>query len=168
VGYDLSSLPPADALVALRSFPRRYRESLQPIEDDESIEEMAQRVGPDGLSMVELVADTVRTWTVQREALRQIRLADTPVIHPAVVDASARQWEAPVHETLAGALAQLADEATELGDEVEHFSAHTWTRSATAAGGASVTALDVVRDAVRVGRDNLDTAGQALAAQRSR
>lgn len=166
--YDLSSLGPADAVVALRSFPRRYHDALRPIDDDEHVDELATRAGPDGRSALDLVVDTIRTWTVQREALRQIRLADVPTVHAAVVDATQRHWEAPVRDTLDDALAQIADEATALADEVDRTSGGSWTRTATATGGASITALDVVRDAVRVGRDNLVAAERVLDSLRRR
>ena len=165
--YDLSSLAPADAMVALRSYPRRYREALRPI-DDEQIDEMAQTLGPDGRSTIEIVIDTVRTWTMQQEALRQIRLADTPVGHPAVIDASQRRWEATVNETRPAALDLIGEHAEALVAEVERVSTSEWTRSATAAGGGTISALDIVRDAVRVGRDNLLAAQTVLDSHRRR
>ncbi|MCU0311219.1 MAG: hypothetical protein MUE36_09770 [Acidimicrobiales bacterium] len=164
--YDLSSLPPADAVVALRSFPRRYRSALRPLDDDESVDELAQRLGPDGQSAVELVVDAVRTWALQREALHQIRLAATPLLHAAVVDPAHRTWDASVHESLADALDQVDDHASELADEAARFSANDWTRRGTIAGSGTAGALDVVRAAVRVGRDNLVAAERALDAQR--
>lgn len=166
--YDLSSLSPADAVVALRSFPRRYREVLRPIDDDESIDEMAQRLGPDGRSALEVAVDTVRTWALQREALRQIQLADTPVVHPAVLDPAERHWEIPADDDVASVVAQLADGATDLADDIERVPSGDWTRHANAAGGRSISALDIVREAVRVGRDDLDEATRILTAVRSR
>lgn len=165
--YDLSSLAPADAVVALRSYPRRFREALRPI-DDEQVDEMAQMLGAEGHSAVEIVVDTVRTWTVQQEALRQIRLADTPVVHPAVIDASQRHWDATVNETLDAALDLIDEHAGALVSEVERISTSEWTRSATAAGGGTISALDIVRDAVRVGRDNLVAAQTVLDSHRRR
>lgn len=163
---DLSNLTPSDAVVALRSYPRRYRAALAPVDDDESIEELAARVGPDGHSAVELATDTVRTWTVLGQALHQLLVADTPVIHPAVLDASQRHWDAPVVETVDSVLEQLGDGAGELADEIERMSAEQWKRRATAAGGASVGALDLAREAVRVGHDNLAAVERTLAALR--
>jgi hypothetical protein len=163
--YDLSSLAPADALIALRSFPRRYREALRPLDDDQ-VEELALRPGPDGRSAVEITIDTVRTWTIQQEALRQIRLADTPVVHPAVIDPAQRAWDANVTETLDEALAQVDDRVAALVDEVERVGSTGWTRSATAAGGGSITALDLVRESVKVGRDNLVAAEKVLDSHR--
>ena len=84
--FDTSSISPNDAVTALRSYPRRFRSALSPIDGDESIEELGQQVGPDGESAVDQTAHVVRTWTVLREALRQIQVNDTPVVHGAVID----------------------------------------------------------------------------------
>lgn len=163
---DTSSISPNDAVTALRSYPRRFRSALAPIADDESIEELGQQVGPDGESAVELTADAVRTWTVLREALRQIQVSDTPVVHAAVVDPLRRQWEAPVRETVASVLEQLDDEAAAIAETVAAVPGDQWTRTANVAGGGSVTALDVAREAVRVGHDQLAAVERTLAALR--
>ncbi len=163
---DLSKLSPNDAVVALRSYPRRYRGALAPIEDDESIEELAQQVGPEGRSAVELAADTVRTWSVLGEALRRIQVDDTPVVHGAVVDPAQRHWETPVHETVPSVLEQLDDGAVQLADAADLVSGEQWLRRADVAGGGSVTAFDVVREAVRVGHENLAAIERTLSALR--
>lgn len=164
--FDTSSISPNDAVTALRSYPRRYRSALAPIADDESIEELGQRVGPDGESAVGLTAGAVRTWTVLREALRQIQVSDTPVVHAAVVDPRQRQWEAPVRESVASVLEQLDDEAAAFADAVAAVPGDQWTRTASVAGGGTVTALDVAREAVRVGHDQLGAIERTLAALR--
>jgi len=166
VAIDLSKLSPNDAVVALRSYPRRFRSALAPISDDEGIEELAQQAGPEGESAVEATADVVRTWTVLREALRQIQVADTPVVHAAVVDASQRHWESPVRETVAEVLAQLDDAAAELADAVAAVPGDGWLRTAQVAGGGTVSALDVVREAVRTGHEGLARVEAILAALR--
>jgi hypothetical protein len=152
---DLTRLSPKEAAVALRSYPRRYRGLLQPIAGDDDSEEIAHRVGPDGRSSIEMLSDVTRTLVLLGEALRQITINPTPVVHAAVVDRALRQWDAPPPERLDDALALLSDEATNLADAIERVSPDSWTRTGTAAGGAAVTALEVVRDAVRVGHDGL-------------
>jgi len=166
VTIDLTHMSPNDAVAALRSYPRRFRSVLAPIADDENIEEISQQAGPDGQSAVEITADAVRTWTVLREALRQIQVADTPVVHASVADASQRHWETPVSETVESVLAQLDDEAAALAEAVSSMESSEWSRTADVAGGGSVTALDVVREAVRVGHDDLDSVERTLAAVR--
>jgi hypothetical protein len=166
VTIDLTNLSPNDAVAALRSYPRRFRSALAPVAEDEGLEDLAQQVGPDGQSAVELTADLVRTWTVLREALRQIQVADTPVVHAAVIDASQRHWEAPVSESVAGVLELLDDKATALADDVAAVPSHQWGRSAEVAGGGTVTALEVAREAVGAGHDQLVAVERTLAALR--
>ncbi|MCD9622613.1 DinB family protein [Rhabdothermincola salaria] len=164
--YDLSTLSPSDATAALRSYPRRYREALRPLADDESVEELARRYDDDGNCALDLVADTVRTWTVQAEALRQIDLGEQPVVHPGVVDAAERHWETSTDESLDQVLEHLEEQATALADQADRIKGSSWNRSATTAGHGPVSALDVVRAAVRTGRDNLTAAEKALDAVR--
>ena len=164
--YDLSSLSPSDAAAALRSYPRRYRDGLRPLADDESVEELASRYADDGTCALDIVADTVRTWLVQAEALRQIDLGEQPVVHPGVVDPAERHWETSSDDSLGELLDQLEEQAIALADRVDHIKGAAWNRTATTAGHGSVTALDVVRAAVRTGRDNLGAAEKALAAVR--
>ncbi len=162
--YDLSSLPPADAIVALRSFPRRYRERAAAARRRREHRRAgsthrarrAQRRRPDRRHGAGRGPSSRRPSA--RSAWRR-----HPVVHPATVDrASRRDWGASVHETLPDALNQLDERAGALADEAAHFSANDWTRSGAAAGGGAVSALDVVRAAVRTGRDNLVAAERAL------
>jgi hypothetical protein len=164
--YDLSSLSPSVATAALRSYPRRYREALRPLADDESVEELARRYDDDGTCALDLVADTVRTWTVQGEALRQIDVGEQPVVHPGVVDPAERHWETTTDESLDQVLERLEEQATALADRADRIKGVGWNRTATSAGHGSVSALDVLRAAVRTGRDNLTAAEKALAAVR--
>ena len=71
-----------------------------------------------------------------------------------------------MHETVASVLDQLDDEAVALADAVDDVSGDQWTRAADVAGGGTVGALDVVREAVRVGHDDLTAVERTLAALR--
>jgi hypothetical protein len=165
VTIDLTRLSPGDAVAALRSYPRRFRTAFAPVED-ESLEELAHAEGPDGGSAIDGAADTVRTWSILADALSQIRMADTPIVPQAVVDPGERNWEAPVSQSAAEVLAQLDRGANELADAAAALSGDQWTRSAEVASGGSVTALDVVKEAVRVGHEGLDQVERTLAAAR--
>jgi hypothetical protein len=159
---DLSTLAPADAAIAMRSWSRRYRTALAPLDDDR-IEERAHRIGSEGVSALDLATDTVRTWALLDRALHEIRFTDRPVLHPGVTDAAARKWEVPVMESLDSALEQVTDGAASIADAIDATPIGDWIRSATTAGGGSVTALDVAREAVRVGTENLRRIEQTLA-----
>jgi hypothetical protein len=157
---------PSDGAVALRSFPRRYRSLVLPALDP-VVEALAHQVGPEGVSAVELVADTVRTWLIQREAMRQTQIHDFPLFHPAVLHADQRHWHNPVLESADSALAQLEDLATEFADDINAIHGDAWFRSGTVAGGESVTALQLLEAAVNVGADNLRQIERTLAAIRN-
>jgi hypothetical protein len=163
---DLSRLAPSDAVVALRSYPRRYRNALRPIDDDEVIE-LAHRVGPEGRSSIEILSDVTRTLVVLREALHQISVNPTPVLHAAIVDPTERRWETPAPEDLEEGLTLFADEAMAMADAIDGVSTDGWTRTGTIAGrDTTVSAIDVAREAVRVGRSGLTDIERTLAAVR--
>ncbi len=165
---DVSRLTPSDALVALASFPRRYQAELAPgTGDDEAIEradERAARYGPDGVSALDVVSDVTRTWGLLSHELRRVQTLDDPTLHPGAMDASARHWDTPAPDSTVEALAMLGHEADDLARAIRSYpQAQDWARPATAVGVGPVTALDLVREAVRVGADGLSRVAATLA-----
>jgi hypothetical protein len=172
-GLDLSLLTPADALVALASFPRRYRAELNPLPDDEQAadraDEQAGRLGPEGVSALDVVSDVTRTWGLLSHELRRVQTLDQPTLHPAALDGSARHWDTPAPDSIDEALVLLGHEADALADAIRSYpTADDWARRAHAPGGASATALDLVREGVRVGSEGLGRVAEILAAVRRR
>ncbi len=167
-GPDVSQLPPGDAVVALRSYPRRFRAVLGPLPDDpDGVDALALRAGPDGHSALDLLVDAVRTLGVAGRALHQIVYTDDPVLHPGVMDPAARHWEQAIVGGVADALTELDDDATELADAAGKLGGRDWRRTGSVAGSAAtVTALDVLREAVRTVADDLHRAEAAMAASR--
>ena len=166
-GPDLSHLGPQDAVVAFRSYPRRYAAELEGFAGDDSPDELAARVGPDGVSALQIVSDVTRTWGVLGGALDQVLHHDDVVLHPAITDPRQRHWDAAAPDTVDEALVLLGHEAEALAGLVTGvLSASDWTRSGAVAGGGTVTALDLVKDAVGVGADGLATVRTVLAAVR--
>jgi hypothetical protein len=165
-GLDLSHLSGPDAAVAMRSYGRRFRQAILPLDDDPDAEELAQRIGPDGHSALELVVDTTHTWVLLAQALHQVVVQDGPVLHPGVLDAHERVWDGPPAVSLHDALTRLEDEAGALAEAIEHIHSPDWSRTATVAGGAAVTALDLAKEAVRTGADNLRLVVSTLASVR--
>jgi len=161
-------ISPGDAAVALRSLPRRYRAALRPIDDDQ-VEEWAQQVGADGSSAVEHLAGAARGITMLHQALRQVMHASSPpVLLPAVLDASAREW-GHTDGDVEAELVLLADEAEAMAQTVTDAPGKDWTRTATVAGhDGEITALDVVAEAVRTGVDELKAATAAFESARHR
>jgi hypothetical protein len=166
-GLDVSNLLPPDARAALQSYPRRFRQEVASFEGDDSIEELAARIGPEGESAIQIMSDVSRTWTVLAEALRQTLTSDDPVLHPAVLDPAQRSWERPPPDSLDDVLTLLDQAADALtGRMASVTDLDDWNRRAAVAGGGEVTALDLVRNATVVGHDGLAAVRAALTAAR--
>jgi hypothetical protein len=151
---DLSRLSRPDAVAALRSYARRFRSVVLPT-DDPDTEERAYQVGPDGHAALDHVVHVTSAAVLLGRALRQVLTERDPVLHPAVTDPEQRTWDPPPGTTIAEALERLDDEFTTLATQVDAIEPTDWDRSAPVAGGGTVTAADVVREAVRTGADGL-------------
>ncbi len=158
-----SQVSPSDAVVAMRTWPRRYRATLAPIADDQ-ISEKALRVGPQGVSALDLAIKSLGTWVLLEKALHDIRMTECPTLHPAVTESAARSWESHPTETLESVLDQIDDVANSLADAIAAMPSSDWSRTATVAGGGTTTALAIAREAVHVGADNLREIERTLAA----
>jgi hypothetical protein len=163
---DLSNLSGSDAVVALRSYPRRFRAAVAAIGNDPNAEDLAHRIGPGGHSAVDVVLHTKNTWVLQGRALHDTLVSDTPVLHAGVVDAAQREWSALPDAAVDEALTQLAEEAGAVADAIERIHNPDLTRSATIAGGGTVTVLDLIREAVRTGAEGLRNVEATLASVR--
>lgn len=162
---DLSHESPGDVAVTLRSLPRRFREALAPGHEGEDAGTLAAVVGDDGRSALDHVADTARTLALLGGALSEVVAGREPVLPAGVVDPSQRHWEAPATD-LEGELLLLAEEATDLAERIEHVSGPDWQRVGRVAGGGERSALELARDAVRVGIDGLHATERAMASAR--
>lgn len=164
-GPDVSHLSGPDAVVALRTFPRRFRLAVLPLDDPE-VEELAYRVGPDGHSALDQVHHATATFVLLTRALHDLLATEPPTLLPAVTDPGARGWDTPPGLLVGDALDLLHDAAGALADAAERIHSPDWSREAPVAGGGSVTALDLVREAARAGGEALAAAERTLAAVR--
>jgi hypothetical protein len=151
---DLSHLSGPDAAVALRSYPRRFREAVLG-GDRAKAEELAFQIGPTGHSVAELVSNTASSFVLLGQALHQVLVGDDAVVHAGVADASQRTWDLAPGTTLDAELARVHDEATKLAERIDRVRGEEWARVARLAGGGTTTALDIAKEAVRAGADNL-------------
>ena len=166
-GLDLSRLSPDDAVVALRSYSRRYRAELLPVPGDDRADEIATRLGPEGESALDVVSDVTRTLGLLGSELHRTLTLDEPLLHPAVADPSRRHWDSPGPERIDDALVLLDHELDALVDLTRSVvTTEDWTRRATVAGGASHSALDLLKEAVAVGATGLDRVHAVLTAVR--
>ncbi len=162
--HDLSNLSPTDVAITMRSLPRRFGEALAP-RDDEDAEALARVIGPDGSSALDHVAATGRMLALFSGALGEVVSGRQPVLHAAITDPGARQWEQAATD-LEGELGLLTDEAGALAGRVERTSAEQWTEVGRVVGGTELTALDLAKEAVQVAVAGLHATEAAMAAAR--
>lgn len=162
MSLDVSLLLPVDAIAALRSYGRRWRSALLPV-DDEDAEERCHRLGPDGRSAVDLANDAVATLAALSRVVDDLVHTDGPVVLSALMDPAARHFDGVVVDDVDEVLDLLSVEATAFADRADRLARDDWTRTgALSGGGGSVTVLDVVREAVRTVADDLRDAQRAL------
>jgi hypothetical protein len=144
-GSDAPSLSPPDAVVALRSLSRRFREAAAEAE--------RRRHAPDGDTGAP-AADVPRAAGVAAaaiselgEQLRRVLVEDSPEL-PAPPGAT------PAAGDQATALDRLTAAANAVADLAAGQPATAWQRTGRR-GAATVSAADLLRDAVRAGVDQL-------------
>lgn len=169
---DLSSLSPSDAVVALRSLPRRFRAVLAPPERDEpgappDPDDIAHRPGTDGASALDHARQAARAIDAARMAVHTVFTVDGPAVDLMPLDASAAGTSAGA--TADQALRELDEATSRMAAEIEHVAADSWGRIGTIAGAnGSLTALDIVRRAVDAGVTHLKAAERTLEEARRR
>lgn len=154
--------PPADAVVALRSLPRRFGALFAGLGDDESPDDLAHRIGGDGRSAADHIVAARSDLTFFGRAVEQVRTDDGPSLHPAVDDAGRREWPdaaGPINELLD----ELSETAEGLAGELEHVGAPEWARRGTVAdGGSELSAADLLWRGVDAALDHRQRAEQVL------
>jgi hypothetical protein len=138
------SLSPPDAIVALRSLPRRFRAAATPNPDDGPVPDAVRvALGAAGTAAAQL--DAIG------DQLRQVLVHDSPALAAP---------PAPAPGDPATALDRLTVAATTLADLAERQDASAWARTGRR-GGATETAADLLRDAVRAAIEQLRVAERA-------
>ena len=164
----MSPRPPADAIVALRSLRRRWRGLFAGLDDDESPDDLARRRDATGRSALDHATHAAGTIALLGRALEQTLVSEQPTLDPAVGDADRPPTDAPASTTVEGALDHLALEAEALAARADRRSAQEWSRTASTAGGASVSALDLLWEAVDTAVTDLKGAERTLREVRGR
>lgn len=161
---------PSDMVVALKGLERRYRELFAALREDESLEEVAFRPGPDGWSAADHVIAATRHIAAASGALEAMLTADAPYVPLQVVDPAARPGPAGTIGSVDDLLTELGRAATAAADRIGRFPASEWSRAARLddGSGRTVTALDVARGTVDAAVVHLRAAGEVLAAVRDR
>ena len=147
-GFDAAPLSPPDAVVAMRSFARRFAEIGQPDPDDDD-------AGVDAPTAETLgaAAAAAAAITTSGEQLRRVLVEDSPAHGPAP-DVDAAPTTAP-----ADAIDRLRTAAEGVADLAAGQPASAWTRTGRR-GEQDVTAADLLREAVHAGAHELRVAGE--------
>ena len=164
-----SSLSGGDAAVALRSLARRFRESFRP--GELAGDAVAARRGEVPARRRALAARARRVGRPRAsprcgEAIEQVLVADDPVL-PGRPARPGRRGTAPPASgaassgALTGALDRLGGAAESLADRAQHVSLKDWGRTGRV-GAGTVSAIELVQEAVATGRTYLDQLGPAL------
>lgn len=158
-GFEPTSVSPSDAIVAIRSFPRRFRKLLQEALLDLDRGEDIVRHRPGGSwSALEITAHTRDALHVFDKRMQRLVTEDGP----SLAEAELEVRPTSAHEQGAElVLASLLTTADELGRAAAKVSGDDWTRTG-ALGETQVSALDVLREAVHEGAHHLRDVEQVL------
>ena len=160
---DYSTLMPSDAVVALRTLPRRVNAALGVV--DEATEGRAHQLGADGVSAIEAILGATATLAVLKKGLSDVSILDDAPLHPAVTNRRLRSIELSTNEPTEAVLEQFTERVTALADLAESIKGKDWSRTGVVAD-ARVSALDLLRDAVEVGVDALAQVERIIASLR--
>lgn len=162
------SLSPSDAVVALRSFPRRFRGVLARPDDDRfDPDEVSRRIGPDGQSAADHLIAAAGVLALLDRAVEQSRGEDDPVLHPAFGDLASASVadEAQVDDrsSVADLLDRFEGEASHTADRVDGVPTDEWSREVRVAGAdSSPTLLELAQDGVAAVAHHLRAAQRTI------
>ncbi len=134
-------------MVAIRSFPRRYRELLVRPAHTDRPEVVTGRPPGGEWSALEHTSHAAAVIDAVSDALQAVEVHDSPEVSLE----GRRPWTGSVEEILVG----LGLSCERLADAADEVSGASWTRRGRVADGAEVTALDLLRHAVHVGAHHL-------------
>jgi hypothetical protein len=142
--------------VALRSLPRRLRDAarsastadLDPESDDAAIDDMAARVGPDGVSATDLVlAAVARTDAIER-ALRTSLVSDSAVVPASLLDDDLAATHRAGRVGFSPAVDDLSNRVERLAELVSDADPSRWAAPVQVDDGTQTTPLAVLQHGV--------------------
>ena len=144
-GFEARTVSPADAIAAMRSFPRRYRRALQDALLDLDYGDRIISTRPTGMwSALELTAHVRDALHVFEKRMQRIVQEDAP----SLADAELETPPTTAHDQgVELVLATLLSTADEFARTASRISGDDWIRKGML-GTAEVSALDVLREAV--------------------
>jgi hypothetical protein len=152
----LSSMQPSDGVVALRSLPRRLRDAARSASttdldteiDDPQIDEMAARVGPEGVSATDLVlASIARTEAIER-LLRTALVSDSAMTSADLLDDDLAVSHSGERVAFSPAVDDLSSALERLAELVDDADPNRWTTAVQVDDGSHTTPLTVLQHGV--------------------
>lgn len=132
-GLDYATLHPPFAINAIKSFPRRYREALEPASPAEANEEVIRTRPTDGVwSAIEYTAHVADLMETFATVVHRMYTEDSPDLSTAFWDADERAAQDNYNEQDKEAvLARLAAGSEALVQQAERVDAGGWGRTAS-------------------------------------
>jgi hypothetical protein len=154
----LRNLSAADAAVAMRSYARRFRELLAPLErsahDAGTLATDLGAIGRSGWSVLGL-ADAVADHLATLDAAMRRALESEDPAFTSLFSAPEPPGPAAVSSSAAAARGHLEGVVTGLAERIERTSSRDWVRPVVVDGRAT-DAHELLREAVAYGRNALD------------
>jgi PIN domain nuclease of toxin-antitoxin system len=166
-GLDYSTISPGDALVAVRSFPRRYRALLTTLEQEEGPDSVLhRRPDPGTWSAVEYTAHLADVLDDLATSIRRVMVEDRPRVRAWDADQRAAEQRYAEQDS-EQALAALDAACARLARVLDDVDPGDWNRAGTLDWGER-DALTLARDAVHEGAHHLRDLERGLRAVRGR
>lgn len=157
-------LSPDDAVVAIRSFPRRFRSLFVPPDDEEreDPDEIARRYGPDGTSAAEHLQAADGLLAMLDRGIAQARSVHGETLHPTFAGLATATWEDD-RTPIPSLLERFAATAERAAARVDAVPTDRWGDEVPIAGQAeNRSLLDLVQEVVAIVADHLRRADRVL------
>ena len=166
-GLDYATIAPGDTVVAVRSFPRRYRALLTTLEQEEDRRSILhRRPAPGTWSAVEYTAHVADVLDDLAAAIRRVVVGDHPRVRRWDPDQRAAE-QRYAEQDREQALAALDAACARLAGVLDSVDPGDWGRTGTMDWGER-DALTLARDAVHEGAHHLRDLERGLRAVRGR
>ena len=165
-GLDLDAIQPPDAVVAVRSLPRRWRGAFAKAGDEEDIEALLRRRPADGgPAALEHACRVAEVLGLLEGHVRRTTVADQPDLSPA--DASPDRVAACAEGAPESVLDQLSGAAEVMASALDAVPSGSWLRPATL-DGRLTDVRGLARAAVHEGTHHLREAERVVREVRGR
>lgn len=156
-GFRPDTVSPGDSVVAVRSFPRRFRAALAGVDAEDPGDLVRRRPGPDGWSALEHAGHVRDILHAVDLRLRRVMTEDAVPLPPLHQTPPGGVHDQPLEVVLA----TMATNAEGLARTMSRIAGEEWTRTGLRAG-REVQALDLAREAVHEGAHHLRAAERVM------